>query len=135
MFTSDVHIRVRYAETDQMGYVYYGNYAAYYEVARVEALRKLGVSYKEMEENGIMLPVAELKSKYHAPATFDELLNVKTYIKTPPKASVTFIYNVFNASEKLLNEGETKLVFVNKEKGIPCKAPEYFINKIMPYFQ
>src|ERR1041384_2936714 len=84
MFTATIQIRVRYGETDQMGYMYYGNYALYYEVGRVEALRTLGVSYKEMEEQGIMLPVAELHTKYLRPALYDDLVTVKTTLKELP---------------------------------------------------
>ncbi|MFT7297072.1 MAG: acyl-CoA thioester hydrolase, partial [Flavobacteriales bacterium] len=113
MHTSTVEIRVRYAETDQMGFVYYGNYATYFEVARVEALRSLGLSYKEMEVQGVMLPVVDFSIKYHAPATYDDLILVKTTIKTMPTSKIHFTYECLHG-DKVLTTAETTLVFVNK---------------------
>ncbi|MBP6403824.1 MAG: acyl-CoA thioesterase, partial [Bacteroidia bacterium] len=86
MYTSEIQVRVRYAETDQMGYVYYGNYAAYFEVARVEALRSLGFSYKKLEEDGLMLPVLDFSVKYFKPAYYDDVLTIKTTIRELPQA-------------------------------------------------
>lgn len=137
MYFHDIQIRVRYAETDQMGYVYYGNYATYFEVGRVECLRNLGISYKELEEQGVMLPVRENKSTYLAPAKYDDLLIIRTIIKDLPSAKITFnheIYNKCNANEQLIHTGETLLVFVNKENGRPCKPPENLINVLTPFF-
>lgn len=134
MFTSETKIRVRYAETDRMGYVYYGNYATYYEVGRVEALRELGFSYKKMEDNGIMLPVFTFSIKYIKPAYYDDLLTVKTIIKNLPGARIKFDYEIFNEEKELLNTGETSLVFINKEMNKPCSAPEFFMNAIRKYF-
>ncbi|MGB3466795.1 MAG: thioesterase family protein [Cyclobacteriaceae bacterium] len=124
MFQTSIQIRVRYAETDQMGYVYYGNYATYYEVARVEALRKLGLSYKELEANGIMMPVLENKSKYLLPGKYDELLTVKVSIPKKPAVKIIFQYDIYNESDQLIHEGETVLAFINMTSGRPVRMPE-----------
>jgi len=119
-------IRVRYSETDKMGYVYYGNYASYFEVARVELFRKHGVSYKEMEDEGIMMPVLELKTKYIKPAKYDDLLTIKTKISAKPGVRVTFEYEVYNEKEELLTIADTTLVFIDMKTGRPTQAPHYF---------
>jgi len=134
MYISETTVRVRYAETDQMGYVYYGNYTHYYEVGRVEALRQLGTSYKEMEDSGIMLPVYTCNLKYLKPALYDDLLVIKTTIKELPTLKITFDYEVYNQKNELLNVGNTTLVFINKATNRPCKAPEVFIEKIGKFF-
>lgn len=123
MFTHQIQIRVRYAETDQMGYVYYGNYATYYEVARVESLRSLGLTYKEMEEGGIMLPVVENLSKYKYPAQYDDLLTIKTHVKELPSTKIIFNYDIFNEQDLLINTGQTVLVFVDKQTRKVCACP------------
>ena len=135
MYTSETNIRARYAETDQMGYVYYGNYASYFEVARVEAIRSLGFSYKKMEEDGIALPVFEYSVKYFKPAYYDDNLRIETTIISLPKARIEFKYKTFNEAGEQINEGYTCLVFVNKETGRPCPAPENFRKALMPYFE
>lgn len=134
MYISETTLRVRYAETDRMGYVYYGNYSQYYEVGRVEALRNLGFSYKKMEDSGIMLPVLEFSIKYFKPAYYDDLLMVKTTIKELPSTRIHFYYEIYNQSNVLLNKGDTSLVFVNVESGKPCKAPDDFIATLKKYF-
>jgi len=134
MFVNEVEIRVRYAETDQMGYVYYGNYATYFEVARVESLRKLGLSYKALEESGVMLPVLEYKSKFLRPAKYDDLLTIKIIIPELPTARIKFEYEVFNELKQLLTTGETTLVFIKADNKRPCAAPAYFLAKIAHYF-
>lgn len=123
MIKSSVNIRVRYAETDQMGYVYYGNYAQYFEVARVEMLRELGFSYKMLEAQGIMLPVVHYEIKYFKPAFYDDLLEIITTIPALPSARLQFNYQTYNAEGVLLNEASTTLVFINRETGRPCRAP------------
>lgn len=134
MYISETTIRVRYAETDKMGYVYYGNYTTYYEVGRVEALRQLGTSYKEMEDNGIMLPVYTCNLKYIKPAVYDDLLVIKTTIKELPTARITFDYEIYNQKNELINTGTTTLVFINMATNKPCPAPESFIEKIKKFF-
>src|SRR5688572_29427719 len=121
MYVSETTIRVRYGETDQMGYVYYGNYAMYYEVGRVESLRQLGLTYKSLEEMGIMMPVLENHSRYKMPARYDELLTVRTTIKEMPGTRITFFYEICNEEKGLVNEGETQLVFIDMKTNRPRK--------------
>jgi len=135
MFTEKVTVRVRYADTDQMGYVYYGNYARYYEIARVESLRGLGLTYREIEKSGVMMPVVENKSKFIRPATYDELLTIKVMIRELPGKRVTFEYEVFNEEEKLINLGETILAFVKAEGRRPCMAPDVLVDAFKPFFE
>jgi acyl-CoA thioester hydrolase len=134
MFVFDHQIRVRYAETDQMGYVYYGNYAAFYEIARTEMLRSTGISYKELEEMGVMLPVTEIKTKYLKPGKYDDLITIRVTIRKKPAVRIIFEYELFNESGELLNQGETTLVFVNMEKNRPCMPPQVFLDKMSKYF-
>lgn len=134
MFEAETKVRVRYAETDQMGYVYYGNYAMYYEVARVEALRNLGFAYKELEEMGVMMPVLECKSKYLLPGKYDELLTIRVSIPTFPGVKIIFQYEIFNEKEQLINQGETTLAFINMSSGRPCRMPEVMKSLMTPFF-
>lgn len=134
MFIFETTIRVRYADTDQMGYMYYGNYATMYEVARTEMLRSLGLSYKGMEQDGVMMPVLELKCKYIKPALYDDEITVKVIIEEKPRVRIVFRYELYNQDKVLINLGETTLVFVNIEKNKPCVAPRSFLDKIETYF-
>lgn len=134
MYTHTTKIRVRYGETDQMGYMYYGNYAQFYEVGRVEMLRSLGMSYQEMEDSGIMMPVLELKCKYIKPAKYDQEITVKVIIDKMPGIRIHFTYELYNEADELINLGETTLVFVDMEKNKPCLPPEEFLNKMAAYF-
>lgn len=134
MYISETTIRVRYAETDKMGYVYYGNYTQYYEVGRVEALRQLDCSYKKMEDDGIMLPVYTCNIKYLKPAFYDDLLIIKTSIKEMPRVKIVFEYEIFNQQSELLNIGSTTLVFVDVKTNKPCVAPLFLLEKIKTYF-
>ncbi|SEN49535.1 acyl-CoA thioester hydrolase [bacterium A37T11] len=134
MFVFETKIRVRYAETDQMGYVYYGNYATYYEVARVEMMRSLQTSYKEMEANGIMMPVLELHCRYLKAAKYDENLLIRVRLEKLPTARITFYYELFNEKQELINTGETTLVFINIQRNRPCQAPTHFIERLKTYF-
>ena len=134
MYISETTVRVRYAETDRMGYVYYGNYAQYYEVGRVEALREIGSSYKEMEDNGVMLPVYTCNIRYIKSALYDDLLIIKTTIKEMPSVRITFEYEIYNQQNELINTGSTVLIFINKTNNRPCLAPQSFLEKIKKYF-
>ena len=134
MYTHETKIRVRYAETDKMGFVYYGNYPAYYEVARVEGFRALGFPYKEMEDAGIGMPVLSLQVKYHGPAKYDDLLTIKLMIPEMPRARMRFLYEIRNEAEELVNSGETILAFMNMETGRPVKMPERMKASISPFF-
>ena len=136
MFTYEVKgIRVRYADTDQMGYVYYGNYARYYEIGRVEALRSVGFSYREMEEAGVMMPVYENRSRYMKPARYDDELTIKVILQHMPRTRVVFEYEIRNQDDVLLNVGETTLVFQRRDTAKLCVAPEELLAKLYPYFQ
>lgn len=134
MFVHSTHYRVCYADTDQMQYMYYGNYARLYEIGRVEAMRSLGFSYRNFEENGILMPVLDLQAKYLAPARYDELLTIRTTVLEVPAARIKFKYEVFNEHEMLLNEAYTTLVFLSAESNRPMRAPDDFVKALMPHF-
>lgn len=127
----ETQIRVRYGETDQMGVVYHANYASFLEVARTEWLRKLGITYKNMEENGIMLPVMELNLKYKKSACYDDEITVKTMLKKMPSASIEFEYEITDKNSDLLTLGYTKLVFIDKATNRPTKCPDYILEKLV----
>ena len=120
-------VRVRYAETDQMGVVYHGNYAQYFEMGRVEWLRNMGVSYKWMEGNGIMLPVVSLTMNYKKPARYDDVLTVKTIFKSQTSVKIEFDYEIYNDKSELLTTGYSMLVFVNMKTGKPMAPPNYLL--------
>jgi acyl-CoA thioester hydrolase len=127
---NETFLRVRYSETDQMGYSYYGNYAQYCEVGRVEALREIGMSYKELEDKGVMLPVSEFTIKYKRPAKYDDLIKIVTYVKAVNGPKIIFEYELFNEEDKLLVEAMTTLVFVSKNTMRPIAPPAYFMELI-----
>ncbi|MDR2037951.1 MAG: acyl-CoA thioesterase [Bacteroidales bacterium] len=135
MYTFETQIRVRYGETDQMGYVYYGNYPLYYEVARTEMLRSLGLSYREMEQEGIILPVRSLNVRYIEPAHYDDLLTLKVILKEVPTVRIHFFYELYNEQQVLLNTGETVLVFVDAQTRKPRKAPDSLLAELEKYFE
>jgi acyl-CoA thioester hydrolase len=134
MYTTEIKIRVRYGETDQMGYAYYGNYAQYFEVARVEALRNLGCSYKKLEEEGIMLPVLSYAVKFIKPAYYDDELTIKVSIKEIPMARIHFTYEVYNEKDEMTTIADTTLVFINCKTNKPCPAPEHFLSVLQKFF-
>ena len=135
MYTSDIQIRVRYAETDQMGYVYHGNYAAYFEVARTEAFRRLGISYKELEADGVGMPVGELRTRFRRPARYDDLLTVRLLLRQPAEGTrVLFEYEIYNEAHELLTEGHTLMVFVKTSTGRPVAIPPSILERLAPYF-
>ncbi len=135
MFTHDTQTRVRYGETDQMGYLYYGNYAQYYEIGRAEMIRSLGISYKEMESNlGIMMPVMSLQMRFVRPALYDELVTIRTILRELPTSTITFHMELFNEKKKLLNGGLVKLCFVEMSTNKTVPPPAYLIEKIAPFF-
>ena len=123
LFEHETQIRVRYAETDQMGVVWHGNYLQYFEVARTEALRAHGWSYRGLEESGIMLPLVEAHVEYLLPAHYDDLLTVRTCVREPPKARLRFDYEVLNAAGDRLATGHTVLGFVDAATRRPCRSP------------
>lgn len=127
-------VRVRYADTDQMGYMYYGNYARLYEIGRVEALRSIGFLYKEMEDSGIMMPVYDNYSRYFQPARYDDLLIIEVTIAEMPQARAIFQYEIRNQENILLNKGQTTLVFINRATNRPTRAPQSLLDLLLPYF-
>ena len=132
-FTQNTTVRVRYGETDQMGYCYYGNYAQYFEVGRVEALRTVGMSYRNLEESGIMLPVSEFHVIYHRPAKYDDELNISTKIASVIGPRILFEYEIRNQQNKLISTASTTLVFVKKESMRPTAPPTEFLDLLSPY--
>jgi len=130
MYKTIISTRVRYGETDQMGYVYHGNYAQYLEMGRLEWLRELGLSYKEMEENGIMLPVYSLNIRFVKPAFYDDILSITTSIKKTPAVRIEFYYEIHNQKGVLISTAETTLIFINMKTGRPIKCPKYILDKI-----
>lgn len=130
MFISETKLRVRYAETDQMGFAYYGNYPQYYEVGRADAMRQLGMTYRQMEEKGIVMPIVDMHIKYIRPARYDDLLTIKTMVPGLPVSRMHFDYEIYNEAGTLLNKGYTVLAFLKKETGKPCGAPDWFLEKL-----
>lgn len=126
-------IRVRYGETDQMGYCYYGNYAQFLEVGRVETLRELGMSYKQLEENGYMLPVSSFNINYKRPAFYDDNLSIETIISDMKGARIFFDYVIKNEASEIVAEASTTLVFVDKKTMRPTQPPESFERLIKEY--
>jgi len=135
MYQAEVQIRVRYAETDQMGYVYHGNYAAYFEVARTESLRELGIRYKDLEGQGVGMPVGELQTRFRRPARYDDLLTIKVMLRELAEGSrVKFEYEIRNEASELLTEGYTLMIFVSTATGRPVPIPGSVREKLAPYF-
>jgi len=135
MFVYEHQLRVRYGDTDRMGYVYYGNYGYYYEQARSEAIRASGVTYKEIEDSGTMMPITRMTCKFIQPAYYDELLTIKTIIPAMPGRLITFKYEVFNPGGTLINEGDTQLIFIDVLTKKVKTAPPLLIEKLKPYFK
>ncbi|WP_076386963.1 acyl-CoA thioesterase [Kaistella chaponensis] len=128
-------LRVRYAETDPMKYVYYGNYAQYFEVARVELFRSLGISYDEIESQGIWLPVSEYNIKYLKPALYDEVLEIHTFIKKIPGVRVEFEYEIYNSSKQKITEAKTTLFFLDSKTNKIVKCPSFLMELIEKNWQ
>ena len=128
MKSHSTYVKVRYAETDQMGVVYHGNYAQYLEIARIDWLSAIGISYKKMEEEGVMLPVFELNLKFKRSAKFDDELKIVTQLKNIPAVRIEFEYQIFNQDEELLTQAETTLIFMDMEKMKPMKCPQYILD-------
>ncbi|WP_411768881.1 acyl-CoA thioesterase [Winogradskyella sp. A3E31] len=127
---NETKIRVRYGETDQMGVVYHANYAHYFEVGRTEWLRQFEMTYKSMEEDGIMLPVISLTINYKNSARYDDVLKVRTQLKKMPTASIEFEYELLNESGNLLATGYTKLAFIDMKQNRPTRCPKYLLDKL-----
>lgn len=134
MYSHSTQIRVRYGETDQMGFVYYGNYALYYEVGRVEAIRSLGLTYRDLEEQGIQMPVVRLEAKYIQPARYDDLLTIKTSIDSLPDRFIVFLVEIRNEQGHTLNKAKVTLCFRESLSGNQVRTPSSIIQKLKPYF-
>lgn len=123
-------IRVRYGETDQMGVVYHGNYATFFEIARTEWLRNLGVTYKDLENNGIMLPVISLSFNFLKSAKYDDLLSIYVILKKSPQVKIEFDYKIYNQNKEKISTGNSVLAFMNMKTNKPIKCPDYILNKL-----
>ncbi|GAA4269596.1 acyl-CoA thioesterase [Hyunsoonleella aestuarii] len=130
MKVDEIHIRVRYGETDQMGVVYHGNYPLYLEMGRIELLRKMGISYKKMEEDGIMLPVVSLSLNYKKSASYDDVINVKTQLKKAPTVKIEFDYEITNELGEILTTASTTLVFIDMKTNKPTRPPIYILEAL-----
>ncbi|MGR7814648.1 acyl-CoA thioesterase [Lacinutrix undariae] len=128
--SDEVEIRVRYGETDQMGVVYHGNYIPYIEIGRTEWLRKLGTSYKEMEENGVMLPVVAINLRYRKSAVYDEVIKIETILKKIPTASIEFEFIISNSKGEVLTTGNSILAFIDAKTNRPMRCPKYILEKL-----
>ena len=135
MITHDTQIRVLYRDTDKMGVVYHANYIVFYEAARNEMFRAIGLPYTLLEKMNIVMPIVEVESKYKAPAYYDNLLTVRSTIKELPIARAVVEYEVFNEAGTLLNTGKTVLGYVNTERMRPCRAPKEFLDALEKYFE
>ena len=136
VFKTEIKIRVRYGETDQMGYLYYGNYAQYYEVGRVEAIRSLGLSYTEMEErDGIWLPVVSLDMRFVRPIFYDEMVTVRSEVRELPDDHITFHVEIFNEKGKLAHGGRVRLCFFDSKQKKVVIAPQDLLDKLKPFFE
>lgn len=135
MYESTTQTRVRYAETDQMNVVYYGNYAQYFEIGRVESMRALGFTYKRMEDEGVIMPVVEMHIRYLRPATYDDLLTIKTQVRSLPVSyHIEFFQEVFNEENKLLAAGRVVLYFLKKDNWKRIDIPADLSNTLAKYF-
>ncbi len=136
MYSSTTQIRVRYGETDQMGYLYYGYYALYYEVGRAESIRELGFTYRQLEEMGIMMPVVELNAQYFRPALYDDLITVKTILKELPEGpKIQFHSELYNEQQQLLNKGTTTLVFYDSKEKKKINMPPQLAERLASFFK
>jgi len=120
-------LRVRYSEVDPSGFVYNGHYATFYEVGRTAAIKQMGLSYKEVEERGVIMPLIYQNMRFYSPAFYDDLLTIKVIIKEMPKARITFFYEIYNEAGKKINTGENALAFIDKETYRPLRAPAWFV--------
>ena len=135
MFTATTQLRIHYALTDQMGIVYHGHYAQFYEIGRAEMIRELGYSYKDIEAMGIIMPVVDLHSRFLRPAKYDDLITIKTTLKElPVHHKIVFHSEIFNEGGDLLNAGEVTLYFMEMSTMKKCAMPESLIKKLMPFF-
>jgi len=119
--------RIRYSETDQMGVVYHGNYAQFFELGRTEWMRSLGVTYKDMELSGIMLPVISINFKFIKSALYDDVLTIKTILKKKPMVKIEFDYEIVNQNDELICTGSSVLAFMNSKTMKPTRCPDHLL--------
>ena len=135
MFVFDYPIRVRYADTDQMNVVYHANYATFFEIGRTESIRSLGVTYREMEEMGIEMPVTEIDIRFLRPARYDDLLTVRTTLRElPHNHRIEFWQEIFNEAGKLITSGRVTLYFLDRETKKRSSMPEALMQRLQPFF-
>lgn len=134
MLVSETKIRVYYDDTDQMGVVYYGVYARYYEIGRTEMIRDLGFSYKQIEDQNILLPARSMKINYLKSAYYDDLLTIRTIVEKIPQVKFPIKTEIYNEAAELINSGEVVLAFFDGNSNKPCKAPDFFIKQMNKYF-
>lgn len=135
MFVTETQLRIHYALTDQMGVVYYGHYAQFYEIGRTEAIRQIGFTYKEIEAMGIIMPVVDMHSRFLRPAKYDDLITIKTLVKEmPAHHKIIFHSEIYNEKDELLNTGDTTLFFIDAGTMKRCEMPELLKEKLKGYF-
>ena len=135
MFTTETQIRIHYALTDQMGVVYHGHYAQFYEIARTEAIRQIGYTYKDIEAMGIIMPVIDIHSRFLRPAKYDDLITVKTILKELPlHHKIVFHHEIYNETDGLLNTGDVTLYFMEAKEMKRCEMPEQLRDVLKHYF-
>lgn len=135
MFTTQTQIRVHYALTDQMGFVYHGNYAQFYEIGRTESIRSLGYTYKDIEAWGIIMPVVDIHSRFLRPARYDDLITIKTSLRElPVNHKIIFHSEIYNEASKLLNAGTVTLYFLQAEGMKKVKIPSLLKERVEKYF-
>jgi acyl-CoA thioester hydrolase len=133
MLTNETQLRVQYYDTDQMCVVHHSNYIRYFEIGRTELMRRIGLSYKDMENSGTAMPITNVEVQYFYPARYDEFIYVKSFIKEMPKVRIVFYYEIYNEQRKLLVSGSTTLAFINKETGRPQRVPEMMRQTLSEY--
>jgi len=135
MYTTETQIRIHYALTDQMGVVYHGHYAQFYEIGRGESIRVLGYSYKDIEAMGIIMPVVDIHSRFLRPAKYDDLITVKTTLRELPNShKIIFHSDIYNEQDELLNTGDVTLYFMEASTMNRCNMPEALREKLVGYF-
>lgn len=135
MLKTHTTYRVPYADTDQMGYMYYGLYAKLYEIGRAELVRELGITYKELETiHKISMPVLQLECRYLKPSTYDELLTIESRLEEMPTKMIVFRHSIFNEKKELINKGVVKLFFIDQESGHRISTPAILVEKLTQYF-
>ncbi|MFC2128387.1 acyl-CoA thioesterase [Bacteroidota bacterium] len=135
MYTHEISFRVRYGETDKMGYVYHGKYAQYFDMGRTELMRSLGLSYNKLEDSGVLLPVKYLSTTFIKPGMYDDVLTLKTHLQSMPTVKIKFNYELFNQNNELISTAETTLAFIDENTRRPIRPPADFLSTVGKYFK